>query len=535
MDAIQPRELRIRLLRRRVSRCALLAGGGALAAGGAAAAATSLYLLPSSDGKASGAETVASAAEERGPAEPLEGVAWASHLLRRAGFGGTRNELEQFAQLPKEEGVERLLAVEQIDAAPLEKRLRSMGFVLEPGSDGIVREMQRWWLTRMTLSPRPLEERITYFWHGLLTTQVSVLGPERAHWCLWQNELYRAKGLGRFDDLIHATAKDPAMMVYLDTVQSTKERPNENFARELLELFTMGEGNYTEEDVREAARAFTGWRLTRPRVDFPPGLSEEERRERFREALRQHRPQWFLAERAHDFGEKTFLGRTGTWGGEDIIDIVLEQPATGRYLTRRLFRFFVHPEPSDEELEPLVATWDESGHEIRAVVRSILLSESFASTRAYRAIVRSPVEFVVGLLRGLEIDPGDLFAGEGRRSAAMLTRAYVAMDQLLFNPPNVAGWPGGAAWLSSSTFFARLNFLDAALFPEGRPREVPLLAGRSDPDELLDVLAYVFLDGNLRDAARAVMRDHLREISDPHARRATAAYLVLASPDYQLI
>jgi len=533
MDRSQPRELRARLLRRRMSRRTILAGGGALAAGGAATAAASLYAFPDASGGAD--DGAGSPAANRAPEEPLDGVAWAGHLLRRAGFGGSRAELERFARLPKEEAVEELLAIERVNVRPLEERLAAMGFSLEPGSDGIVRDMQGWWLSRMALTPRPLEERVTYFWHGLLTTQVSVLGPDRAHWCLWQNELYRSKGLGRFDELIHATAKDPAMMVYLDTVESTKEHPNENFARELLELFTMGEGNYTEEDVREAARAFTGWRLTRPRVQFDPDLSEEERRERFREALRQHRPEWFLAARQHDFGEKTFLGRTGPWGGEEIIDIVLEQPATARYISRRLFRFFVHDEPTDEELEPLVAAWNESGHEIRSLVRTILLSPSFGSFRAYRALVRSPVEFVVGMLRGLELDPAELFRAERRREGAALVRAYIAMDQLLFNPPNVAGWPGGPAWLSSSTFFARLNFLDAALFPGGRPRELPLLAGLSDPDELLEVLSYVFLDGELRDSARTVMRAHLQEVSDAHERRATAAYLVLASPEYQLI
>jgi uncharacterized protein (DUF1800 family) len=343
--------------------------------------------------------------------QPIQGaVRSAGHLLRRAGFGGTRAEIEAFAALSPEAAADRLLNYESTDNSALDARVAAANFNLTypgrvEGKGPLLLDMQRWWLTRMAYTARPLEERMTLIWHGLLTSQVSKIGPQRARLMVQQNELFRSHALGRYDDLLHAIGKDPAMLIYLDTVESTKANPNENYARELMELYSMAVGNYTEDDVRESARAFTGWRLTAPqRQQLPEGLSEEERRALQNKIAAEYQPEFFVAERQHDAGTKTFLDRTGSWDGDDIVDIIMEQPATARYMSRRLFTEFAHYNPSDETIERLAAIWETSGHSVKAVVRAILVSDEFYSERSYRAIVRSPVELTVNMVRALELE-----------------------------------------------------------------------------------------------------------------------------------
>jgi uncharacterized protein (DUF1800 family) len=312
------------------------------------------------------------------------------------------------------------------------------------------------------------------------------------------------------------------MMVYLDTVTSTKEHPNENYARELMELFSMGVGNYSEEDVREAARAFTGWRFTQPpRTGAEPDFTN-------------FTPEFVLNARQHDAGAKKFLGRTGNFGGEDIVAIISEQPATGRYITRRLFTEFANYDPSDATIDRLVKTWEGSGHEVRAVVRAILTSDEFYSRRSYRGFVRSPIEFVVGAVRALEIDTdfAGLAGGQGRNARAAGLRQ---MDQVLFEPPNVAGWPGGVTWLSSSTFYARVNFLDQFLFPRAGAIPLRALATATTAEETVDMALERLVDGDVAKESRASLYEFARSVAGPAERAAAVAYLVLASPEYQLV
>src|SRR5690606_35791457 len=251
------------------------------------------------------------------------------------------------------------------DNSALNARIAAANFNLTTPGRGvnnerplITFEMQRWWLTRMAYTARPLEERMPYIWHGLLTTQVIILEMMGAKTIVRQNELFRSHALARYDDLLQAVAKDPAMMIYLNTADSTKEHPNENFPRELMELFSMGEGNYTEDDVRESARAFTGWRMTPvPRRPIPPNLGDRERNEFVSQMWAQWEPEWRLDADQHDDGAKTFLGRTGPFGGEDIISIILEQPATAKFITSRLFREFAYRDPDDATVDRLVDVW----------------------------------------------------------------------------------------------------------------------------------------------------------------------------------
>ncbi|MFN0095549.1 MAG: DUF1800 domain-containing protein [Dehalococcoidia bacterium] len=540
---------------RRTTRRAVLFAGGGLAAAAAAAAVANFAgagggAVHTSEsppppptagdaGTAAVATTATPVATVASPSPLADPLKRAAHLLRRAGFGGAQAEVERFAALSREEAANRLVDYAAVDNGALNARIAAANFTLritdEAGQRGqAIRDMQRWWLTRMAYTARPLEERMTFIWHGMLTSQVSKVGPLRARLLVDQIELYRSMATGRFDDLIQAVSKDPAMMTYLDTVESTKEHPNENYPRELLELFTMGIGNYTEDDVREASRAFTGWRLTPPPRPDPAavaGLNEAERDALRRKLAYEHNPAFRLQANQHDYGQKTFLGKTGAWGGEDIVRIVMEQPATARFVCERLWSELAYSSPETPVVDRLVAVWDKSGHSIAELVRAILVSDEFYSDRAYFGKVRSPVELLVGLIRGLELDSAlELQQGRGRQGGGF----YQAMDQVLFEPPNVAGWPGGPLWLSSSTWFARLNFLDQFLFPRGRAVAVPGVGG-STPEALVDAIAGRLIDGGLAGARRAAVIDHVSAVREPAERAATAAYLVAASPEYQLI
>lgn len=527
------------LLHRKASRRALLGGVAAVAAGGTAVAVVGLASQTNADSDSNktvlpglSADATKTAAEEL--ARPIEDPRMrAAHLLRRAAWGGSKAQIDEFAALSREDAADRLLGFESVDNSALNARIEAAQFNLTTpgrGLDGkrppLIRDIQRWWLTRMSYTARPLEERMTYIWHGLLTSQLSQIGPQRAKWMVAQNELYRAHAVGRYDDLLQAVSKDPAMMTYLNTVESSKDHPNENYPRELMELFSMGEGNYTEDDVRQSARAFTGWRLTPPNREQPPaGLSDKERDEWLNQMFAAYEPAWRFAPGQHDNGSKTFLGKTGNFDGTDIVGIIMEQPATARFITRRLFSQFAYRNPDDATVARLVDVWNASGHDTRAVVREILVSDEFYSMRAYRSLVRSPIEFMVGAVRGLELEADFL----------QLEQTAAAMDQRLFEPPNVAGWPGGEVWLSSGTFFGRVNFTDAFLRKGNRPGPVPALAGYANAGDMVNGALDRLVDGNVSEDSRQAITDYAASISNPQDRAAAVAYLVLCSPEYQLI
>ncbi|GIW13945.1 MAG: hypothetical protein KatS3mg062_1384 [Tepidiforma sp.] len=538
------------VLARHWSRRRLIASGGAAAAAAALSVGAGLALSRSGSSEQEGtgdqeqgpvaAEAALNANQngERGISDPWKR---ASHLLRRAGFGGTRAEIELYAALSPEEAADRLLSFDSVDNAALEERLRREGLtrdqLVRAGPRNVMhQQFERWWLNRMAFTARPLEERMTLIWHGLLTSQVTTLGS-LAPLLLKQNELYRSLAVARYDDLLLATSKDPAMMYYLDTVRSSAAHPNENFARELLELFSMGEGSYTEEDVREAARAFTGWRVTPlPRPNVPEGATQRERQQALQEAVASWNPEWMLAPRLHDDGMKVFLGRRGNFGGEDIVAIVMEQEATARYITTRLFREFVYDDPAPESIDRLVDVWNRSGHSIREVVRAILAGDEFWSERAYRAKVRSPVELVVAAVRGLELGalPGGAVQAGRRRTSDSLTMLLDQMGQRLFEPPNVGGWPGGPAWLSSAALFARFNVAAEVTFPGGRPAAIPVLEAMGDAEAMVDEALLRLVDGDVPRESRDELVTHASAISDVRERAATVAYLVLCSPQFQL-
>jgi uncharacterized protein (DUF1800 family) len=343
--------------------------------------------------------------------------------------------------------------------------------------------------------------------------------------------------MDRFPDILKGISHDPAMMTYLDIDGSSRRAPNENYARELMELFSLGVGNYTETDVREAARAFTGWNVPRERLN--PGAFT------LKEPV--FRPNAF------DNGTKTFLGETGNFKPEDIVDIITKQPASAQYIVRRLFSFFVFPDPGDDDIKPFVEVYNANDMRIGPVVEAMLRSEAFYSPRAYRAIVKSPTEYAISAVKalGLQKTVSRILATGGRNAGG---GQLGSMGQILFEPPNVAGWPGGASWLNSATIFARLNFLNMLTSgaevsqqqpqrpnanvrrPQPTPTPIPMQSSLGTAASALDHYLPFTVDGVLPDDARQVLLDYAGGADTtlaPEQLRGLV-YLALGSPQFHL-
>jgi uncharacterized protein (DUF1800 family) len=290
---------------------------------------------------------------------------------------------------------------------------------------------------------------MTLFWHNHFVSSQQKVRFARLMYA--QNATLRANALGSFATLLHAASKDPAMLIYLDTAQSRKGQPNENFAREVMELFTLGEGNYSEHDIKEAARAFTGWSLDR-----------ETGRYLFRPAV-------------HDYGVKTVLGKSGAFDGDEILDVILARPQTSEFITAKLWREFVSAEPDPREVKRIAQIFRGQGYDIKVLMRALLACDAFWAQANRGTLVKSPVELVVGTLRQLEVAP-----------ATAMPFAVVAagMGQNLFAPPNVKGWPGGEQWINSNTLLARKQFLDRLARMDDAPASMmATLAPTSGQDE----------------------------------------------------
>jgi len=358
----------------------------------------------------------------------------AAHLLRRAGFGGTPAEVDAAAQLSAAAAVDALIHPAQPEAAFDD--YPDVTALYDPKTRNAT--AQNWWLDRMLRTRRPLNEKMTLFWHGHFATSIRKVP---ANLMVGQIDLFRSQALGNFRNLLLAVSKDPAMLVWLDNRSNNKAHPNENFAREVMELFALGLGNYTEDDVKNAARAFTGWTLDKTQAFA------------YRPAL-------------HDDGPKTFLGRTGTFQGEDIVSIIVQQPIHQRFICRKLLEFFVYSDPEPELVEALAQTYAFAGCDLARTVGTILRSNVFFSTRAYRALPKSPIEFTIGLLRFMEV------AGVPKDTVGWLQR----MGQEPLAPPSVKGWDGGPSWINTATLLARFNYVNR-LVKAAPPQPAPAVAG----------------------------------------------------------
>jgi uncharacterized protein (DUF1800 family) len=429
-----------------------------------------------------------------------------SHLLRRASFGASKNELARFRSMGLQGTIDHLADFDGVDDGELEERLAGQDTDIERRVD-----VQSWWLQRMAYSKRPLQEKMTLFWHGILTSSSSKTGKSPA--MFEQNELFRRMGMGRYDAMLKAISRDPAMLIYLDSRTNRKAAPNENYSRELMELFTLGVGQYTEDDVREAARSFTGWQI-RKKTEF------------------------LFNESQHDFGDKTFLGQTGAWDGDNVVDIIMQQPAAGEYIVRRLWEFFAYADPEPAVITRLAKVFNENETEIRPVMRAMFESEEFYSPRAFKGLIKGPVELVASTVRTLGINT----------TFAPLRRRIEAMGQILLDPPDVSGWDGGITWINSSTLLERVNLANA--IAAGRLRQLEFdpvaLAGDAakTSETLVDFLVDLLLGGEIADDTRAALLKHAEDLRVPSAfsgrsvpadeRQRSLVYLILASPDYQL-
>lgn len=358
-------------------------------------------------------------------------------LLARTGFTPSPAEVAQWSKLNAAEAVQRWVA--EAAAAPLprppdwvhelppesspKKMSPEQRRIFYASQKARTLELRAWWLRRMVATPTPLTERMTLFWHGLFATSLRKVNHQNLIYR--QHELFRRQALGNYRTLLHAIARDPAMLWYLDGRGSRKQAPNENFARELLELFTLGEGHYSEQDIKEAARAFTGWVLD----------GEDEA---------QFRPE------RHDDGEKHFLGENGNFDGDAIIDIVLRQPRAAEFIVGRLWMEFISPEPDAAVVQRLAQAFRRD-YEIAPLLQALFQEPAFSAAASRGRLIKSPVELVVGSLRMLGLQPDE--------DAAMVS-ACGTMGQALFDPPNVKGWPGGDAWINSSTLLARRRYVE---------------------------------------------------------------------------
>jgi uncharacterized protein (DUF1800 family) len=499
----------------------------------------------------------------------------AAHLLNRAGFGGNPEEIRDFHALGREPAVDFLLAPsEALSAFPLpawtaeerqredrmaarEQRLTQSSKNLTPEEAAkanrearrkIQRENRRrafdaqgWWFKRMLTTRAPLREKMTLFWHDHFATSYQKV--KQPTLLIRQNELFRRNALGSFHDLTQAVLMDPAMMLYLDTQNSRKSKPNENFPREVMELFTLGEGNYTEKDISEAARAFTGYQINR-----------------FNGTVTHDRRQW-------DDSQKTVFGKTGRFNGKDVIELIFEKKEAARFLSEKIWKFFGNESPSASTLESLTNTFHQADFQIAPLLREIFLCREFYAETAIRSQIKSPIQYLVGILKQLEVTTPPIgFSITGQQQ----------LGQILFMPPNVAGWDWGQAWINTNTLLSRYNLAGMLTKGSGNtPRaaerapsemnemaamaEMNEMAGiaqrsargwqgpdyekiaprplRDDPAELVDALIFRFFQSPVPEKARQSFIDYAiakKGVIFTNKETAELCHLILSTPYYQL-
>ncbi|WP_193213491.1 DUF1800 domain-containing protein [Luteolibacter marinus] len=502
----------------------------------------------------------------------------AAHLLRRAGFGGSPDEIKQLHALGRRQAVESLLVpAEPIDAFPwpewaepgkavadqqamlreLREARRDTRDLTPEAAEQARRELQQkvqrtnrqrgiegqgWWFRRMLATKAPLREKMTLFWHDHFATSLQKV--KQPVLLMRQNDLFRRHATGSFKELTHEIVKDPAMMLYLDTQTSKKGKPNENFAREVMELFTLGEGNYTEQDIQEAARAFTGYQINRA-----TGKVTVNRR------------QW-------DEGKKTIFGTTARFDGPQVIDLLFEQSAASRLIPAKLWEFFVEENPPEEGIEALAASFRKANFEVEPLLREIFLSKAFYRGNVIRNQIKCPIQYLVQMLKELELDSPPV----GKTAISQQE-----LGQVLFMPPNVAGWDWGKAWINTNTLLSRYNVAgfvtkgslpsssaadekdDSMMMDMAGDRQAMRKAAimeratrtwqgpdyekiaprplREDPESLVDALVFRFFQAPLGARERGTFVEYARSKKGAiftNQETAELCHLMLSTPQYQL-
>lgn len=459
-------------------------------------------------------------------AEPWD-AARIAHLFRRTCFGASWSEIERAASRQPAEVIAEIVTGRPGSISPAADARSADSPASEPwqafeakigplktpvAESGDLEQVQALWLYRMLHSPHPLREKLTLFWHNHFATSAAKVRDLQL--MIRQNELLRTHALGRFDELLWLATIDAAMIVWLDSASNRKGHPNENYARELMELFSLGVGNYTEKDIQEAARALTGWRVSSGRPDFR--LNE------------------------FDSGEKTVFGQTGAWQAKDIVRLCTEQPACSRFVVRKLIAEFVGPEfARDDLVQPLAEWYRAEGFSTGRLIERIVSSRLFFSDDARWTIVKSPVALLVGLVRSLE----------GRIGPDKLAKACDQLGQSLLRPPSVKGWDGGAEWINSTTLLRRQNIAfdatkgtgDALRLDPARLAETYHLNGN---EEIAGFFLRLFYQREDESVRSTIVNEMNRTARDPafvlaadHRRKAivrTAAHLAMTLPEFQL-
>lgn len=371
-----------------------------------------------------------------------------AHLLRRFGLGASEAEVDYYSKGGLSGAIDSLINYEQIDEGfdvPLD--------IFKAGKQNRVNVIgvQAWWVFRLLATRRPFQEKMTLFWHNhFATSAAKVAAPLLMY---QQNETLRQYASARFQDLLLNVSKDPAMLLWLDNEYNVKGKANENFAREVMELFTLGIGHYSEKDIQESARAFTGWGLRRLRKD-------DETLGKDRAAI------FFFRENLHDDGEKSFMGNRGNFNGDDIIGILCGNPQTAHFLTKKMWTWFGYPDPEPELIDRLAKDWYSHGLDVKYLARKMMESEELYSDRAARAVYKNPVDFVIAPMRQLGIGPqlvaavkgAETIDGQSRAVIGAAQQALKAQGMTLLFPPDVSGWSPGQAWVTSATMVERIEF-----------------------------------------------------------------------------
>jgi len=450
-----------------------------------------------------------------------------AHLLRRFGLGASEAEVNFYGDNGVEAAVDKLLAYESEDEGLSVdvNLLRNEKGNLSPASVGI------WWTARLLTTRRPLQERMTLFWHDHFATSGSKVGAGQL--LAQQNETFRKNAVAPFHTILEEASKDPAMILWLDNQQNVRGHANENFAREVMELFTLGIGNYTEKDVQEGARAFTGWSLVRD------GGAQG--------------PAEFVFRRArHDPAGKTYLGQSGNFDGDDILAILCSQPRIATYLTAKIWDWFVWPKPKPETIAPFVARFRASNLDVKSLLRDIMISKEFYSEKAQRAIVKSPVDVCIATSRQLGIGQQlrtNLATATDATTlkpaiapAAVTYQAMKSMGMWLLYPPDVHGWDNGKAWITSQTMVTRMGWADK-LFgnrPGGQYPAMFLFQTDSTPDGVVHAILSLF-DARVTAEHRSILLSAATksmggELTSENANEVAkqVSTLLFASPEFQL-
>jgi uncharacterized protein (DUF1800 family) len=487
--------------------------------------------------------------------EPLYGSQWntatAAHLLNRAGFGGSPEDIENLRKMGLYKAVSWLVDYDRIpDETPAPDwahpdpdviaRREAIRNAADPETRRMLQQQQNqeqnsqiadlryWWVRRMALGPRPFQEKMTLFWHGHFATSFEKV---QMPYFLWlQNETLRQNATGNFNQLLIAASEDPAMLLYLDGARSNKNAPNENFAREVMELFTLGEGNYTEQDIQQAAKAYSGWGLAKDRLhyEYHPGN--------------------------HDDGSKAVFGQAGNYSGEDVLNMICQKPECAQFITKKLWRFFAQDQPPQPIVDALAKEFHDHNLDLKHLMRVIFMSREFYAPDVIRSQIKSPVQWLIASTHQLQAPlPTEPM------SLVMLRQ----LGQELFQPPNVKGWDGGIAWITTNNLLDRYNF--AAALVEGDRVPLPGLMGQmrglmnslsedglmeiapanvsalftagdlSSPYSFLDALQARFLNAELKPQRLASFTEFLKSrspIEETDVRKAIR--LIMCTPEYQL-